>query len=155
MWPIPPMRIITASRYFNAPLGPIAALRISGRYEHQAGFIDQYGIMARQGNLFTGVPVLANPGDVAGSPAVYYSKKDVNYDDISSDRASFLLQPSDALRVQLDWNGSYSRVSAARRTIQASPAGLRPGTRASHFLRRAMIRFPSRRWRRTSVILIC
>lgn len=91
----------------NAPLGPIAALRLSGRYEHQAGFIDQYGIMARQGNLLTGVPVLANPADVADSPAVYYSKKDVNYDDISSDRVSFLLQPSEALRIELDYNGSY------------------------------------------------
>jgi iron complex outermembrane recepter protein len=91
----------------NAPLGPIAALRLSGRYEHQGGFIDQFGIMERQGNLLTGVPVLANPGDVAGSPAVYYSKKNVNYDDISSGRASLLLVPSEALRIQLDWNGSY------------------------------------------------
>ena len=29
-------------------------------------------------------------------------KEDVNYDDISSDRVSLLLQPSDALRIQLD-----------------------------------------------------
>ncbi len=91
----------------NAPLGPIAALRLSGRYEHQAGFIDQFGIMERQGNLLTGVPVLADPGDVANSPAVYYSKKDVNYDDVSSGRVSLLLVPSEALHIQLDWNGSY------------------------------------------------
>jgi iron complex outermembrane receptor protein len=95
------------SAILNAPLGPIAALRLTGRYEHQAGFIDQFGIMEKQGNLITGVPVLADPGNVANSPAVYYSKKDVNYDDISSGRASFLLVPSDALRIQLDWNGSY------------------------------------------------
>ncbi len=91
----------------NAPLGPIAALRLSGRYEHQGGFIDQSGIMERQGNLVTGVPVLADPSDVADSPAVYYSKKDVNYDDISAGRASLLLVPSEPLRIELDWNGSY------------------------------------------------
>ena len=96
-----------ASAILNAPLGPIAALRLTGRYEHQAGFIDQSSIMEKQGNLVTGVPVLADPGNVANSPAVYYSKKDVNYDDISSGRASFLLEPSEALRIQLDWNGSY------------------------------------------------
>jgi len=95
------------SALLNAPLGPIAALRLSGRYEHQAGFIDQFGIMERQGNVLTGVPVLAEPGNVATSPAVYYSKKDVNYDDISSGRASLLIEPSEALRIQLDWNGSY------------------------------------------------
>lgn len=92
----------------NAPLGPIAALRLVGRYEHQAGFIDQSGIMARQtNNMITGIPVLADPSDVANSPAVYYSKKDVNYDDISAGRASFLLQPSDALRFELVYNSSY------------------------------------------------
>jgi iron complex outermembrane receptor protein len=97
----------SAFAVLNAPLGPIAALRLSGRYERQAGFIDQSGIVARQGDLVTGVPVLANPGDVANSPAVYYSKKDVNYADISSGRASFLLQPSEALRFELVYNGSY------------------------------------------------
>ena len=91
----------------NAPLGPIAALRLSGRYEHQAGFIDQYGIVARQGDYVTGVPVLANPANVADSPAVYYSKNDANYSDISSGRASLLLQPSEALRIQLDWNNCW------------------------------------------------
>jgi iron complex outermembrane receptor protein len=93
----------------NVPLGPIAALRVWGRYEHQPGFIDQFGIMARQGDLITGVPVLANPGDVANSQAVYYSKRGANFDDISSGRASVLLQPSEALRVEFAWNGSYVR----------------------------------------------
>ena len=95
------------SLLLNAPLGPIAALRISGRYEHQPGFIDQYGILVRQGNPITGVPVLANPSDVANSPGVYYNKLDANYADVSSGRVSFLLQPRDELRFELDYNGSY------------------------------------------------
>jgi iron complex outermembrane recepter protein len=91
----------------NAPLGPIAAIRMSGQYQYQPGFINQYGIMARQGNLITGVPVLADPSNVADSPAVYYNKKDANYDDVSSGRISILLQPSDTLRFELDYNVSY------------------------------------------------
>jgi iron complex outermembrane recepter protein len=97
----------SGSVLLNAPLGPIAAIRISGRYEHQPGFIDQYGILARQGNPVTGPPVLANPSDVANSAGVYYNKKDANYADVSSGRVSFLLQPSDALRIELGYNGSY------------------------------------------------
>jgi iron complex outermembrane recepter protein len=110
----------------NAPLGPIAALRLSGRYEHEAGFIDQSGIMERQGNVLTGVPVLADPGDVANSPAVYYSKNDVNYDDSSSGRASFLLVPSEALRVQLDWNGSYLQGVNSPQDNPSYPGGPAP-----------------------------
>ena len=97
----------SSSLLLNAPLGPIAAIRISGRYEHQPGFIDQYGIMARQGNPITGVPILANPSDVAGSSAFYYNKTDANYADVSSGRISLLLQPSEAFRVELGYNGSY------------------------------------------------
>jgi outer membrane receptor protein involved in Fe transport len=97
----------SGSLLLNAPLGPIAAIRISGRYEHQPGFIDQYGILARQGNPITGVPALANPSDVANSPGVYYNKMDANYADVSSGRVSLLLQPSDKLRFELDYNLSY------------------------------------------------
>jgi outer membrane receptor protein involved in Fe transport len=97
----------SGSVVLNAPLSPVAALRISGMYEHQPGFIDQFGILARQGNPVTGVPVLANPTNVANSPGVYYNKLDANYDDISAGRVSLLLQPGDALRVELAVNASY------------------------------------------------
>jgi iron complex outermembrane recepter protein len=91
----------------NMPLGAIAALRVVGSYERQAGFISQFGIMARNGDPVTGAPLLANPADVAGSPAVYYGKRDANYDAISAGRISLLIQPSDALKVELAYNGSY------------------------------------------------
>ncbi len=91
----------------NAPLGSIAALRVVGSYKHEAGFIDQFGILARQGNSVTGVPLLANPTDVANSPGVYYNKRNANYDDISAGRVTLLIQPDDALKVELAYNGSY------------------------------------------------
>lgn len=95
------------SALMNMPLGPVAALRVSARHEHQAGFIDQLGIMARDGDLVRGVPVLATPGDVANSSAVYYSKRDANSADVTSGRIGLLIQPSDALRIELTYNGSY------------------------------------------------
>lgn len=91
----------------NIPLGSIAALRMVGSYQRQAGFINQFGIMARAGNPVTGAPALANPADVAGSPAVYYSKRDVNYDAISAGRITLLIKPSDVLKVELAFNSSY------------------------------------------------
>ncbi len=97
----------SGSVLLNAPLGPIAAIRMSGRYEHQPGFVDQYGILARQGNAITGVPILADPSNVANSPGVYYSKMDANYTDVSSGRLSILVQPDDKLRFELDYNVSY------------------------------------------------
>jgi len=97
----------SASAILNMPIGSIAALRISGQYQNQPGFIDQFGILARQGNPITGVPVLANPVDVATSPGVYYNQKDVNYTDISNGRIALLLQPTTALKLELATNLSY------------------------------------------------
>ena len=91
----------------NVPLGSIAALRMIGSYKHQAGFISQFGIMARSGNPVTGVPLLANPADVANSPSVYYNKADANYDDVSAGRISLLIQPNDVFNIELAYNGSY------------------------------------------------
>ena len=47
------------------------------------------------------------PTTLQNSSSVYYSKDHANYANISSGRASILLEPSEALRIQLDWNGSY------------------------------------------------
>ena len=91
----------------NVPLGKIAALRAIGSYRRQAGFISQYGIMARNGNPVTGAPLLADPADVANSPAIYYNKPDANYDDITAGRVSLLIQPNKLLRMELAYNGSY------------------------------------------------
>ncbi len=97
----------SGSALLNAPIGSIAALRVSLRYDHEAGFIDQLGIMARQGNPVTGVPVLADPADPAGSSAVYYNKKDANYSNAWSGRASLLLEPTEELKLKFTYNGSY------------------------------------------------
>jgi outer membrane receptor protein involved in Fe transport len=89
----------------NIPLTSNFAVRIVAERQYSAGFIDQFGIMKRQnGNYVSGVPILANPADVAGSPAVYFNAKDVNFTRISSGRASFLWKPNEKAKIV----GSYS-----------------------------------------------
>jgi len=96
----------SGSFLLNAPIGSIAALRMSGKYDYEAGFIDQYGILERSGGPLTGVPVLANPGDVAGSSGIYYNEKDENYTLVKSGRASVLVEPNSGLKVVAAFNVS-------------------------------------------------
>jgi len=89
----------------NIPLGDTAALRVSGKIEHSAGFIDQFGIIETQDGAVS-APVLADPSDVAGSSAVYYNKRDVNYNKNRSVRASLLWEPGADFKIVAAYNFS-------------------------------------------------
>ena len=89
----------------NIPLGDTAALRVSGKIEHSAGFIDQFGIMEREEGV-AGAPILADPADVAGSSAVYYNKRDINYNKNRSARASLLWEPGSDFKIVAAYNFS-------------------------------------------------
>lgn len=94
----------------NIPLGETLALRIAGKHQFSAGFIDQNDIMRRTGDDYVaGLPILANPSDVANSSAVYFDKDDVNYSRTTTLRAALLWQPSDAFSVTAAYN--YSRLT--------------------------------------------
>ena len=93
------------SGLLNAPIGSIAALRTSLQYDHEPGFITQYGVEKRQGSdPVTSPPALADPGNVANSPSIYYTVKDANFTNVMSGRTSFLVQPTDELRFELAYN---------------------------------------------------
>jgi len=89
----------------NVPLGDTAALRVGGKIEHSAGFIDQFGIMELQGGAIS-TPVLANPADVAGSSGVFYDKRDINYSKNRSVRVSLLWEPGADFRIVAAYNFS-------------------------------------------------
>ena len=92
----------------NIPIGQTLAVRIAAQREYDGGFIDQYGIMRRQGdNSLSGAPVLANPADVAGSQAVYFNRKDVNTAEIASVKAALLWQPNDRFKATLGYNFAH------------------------------------------------
>ena len=100
----------TAAGTINIPLGETLALRVNGRYEYSPGFIDQKDILRRtDDNYVTGVPVLEDPADVAGSRAVYFDKDDVNFAKTTSARAALLWEPSADVSVTASYN--FSRIT--------------------------------------------
>jgi outer membrane receptor protein involved in Fe transport len=95
----------TAFFRINVPLGQTLAFRGNFKYRYDAGFIDQFGIIQREGNNYrNGVPVLANPADFVNSAAVYFNKKDVNWDDSYTGRVSLLWTPTEKFRINLSEN---------------------------------------------------
>jgi iron complex outermembrane recepter protein len=84
----------------NFPLGESIALRLNVKDQYDAGFIDQFNIMKREGdNYLNGIPLLANPGDVAGSPAIYFNKNSSNWSRSVAERATLLYKPSNEFKL--------------------------------------------------------
>lgn len=118
------------SGVLNVPLGETLALRIGGKHEYSAGFIDQNDIMKRAGdNYATGLPILADPSDVANSSAVYFDKDDVNWSRTTTLRAALLWEPSDVFNMTAAYN--YSKLegnggNADNNAYAGGPAPLDP-----------------------------
>lgn len=92
----------------NIPIGETVAIRLSAGHDHEAGFINQYGIFARAGNDPLGDPILANPASPLTSPASMYDKKDVNSSRVTNVRAAIRWKPIDQLDITLAHN--FSRI---------------------------------------------
>ena len=76
--------------FLNLPVGEALALRVSGKYDYQPGFIDAYGLVRQTGGPFS-PPVLADPSEPATSPAVYEGvHRSWNFDETFTGRASLL-----------------------------------------------------------------
>jgi iron complex outermembrane recepter protein len=96
----------TTSAMLNLPIGDTLAVRVSGNYAYQPGFIDVYGILQTAGPL--AIPVLADPTDPVNSAGVFTGKKDWNDQKTFTGRASLLWKPSDSFNAQLAY--IYSKV---------------------------------------------
>lgn len=93
----------------NIPVGQDAAIRLNARHEYAAGFIDYHDVLKREnGDYLRGVPVLANPADVAHSPGVYFDDKDGNWSKSTSARAAFLWRPTAKFNLELAYNYAYA-----------------------------------------------
>jgi outer membrane receptor protein involved in Fe transport len=62
------------SAMVNLPLGDTLALRVSGKYQYEPGFINVYGILERPGSIMSGIPTLADPSDPVNSPGILTDK---------------------------------------------------------------------------------
>jgi len=85
----------------NIPLAETLALRVSAKYGYEPGFINVYGLLKRTNNSISGIPELADPSDPIGSPGIYSSRDDWNFQKTFTGRASALWKPSDAFSVDL------------------------------------------------------
>jgi iron complex outermembrane recepter protein len=85
----------------NIPLADTVAFRASGKYSYEPGYIDVYGLLKRTNTGLAGTPVLADPGDVINSPAIYSSRNDWNFQKTFTGRLSALWKPNEAFSAQL------------------------------------------------------
>lgn len=91
-----------AAAIVNLPLGNTLALRLSAKHNREAGFTDLL-TWKRQGDQLS-PPVLATPGDVAGSSVVLEEVPDFNWTRTTSGRASLRWEPSSQFDVELALN---------------------------------------------------
>jgi outer membrane receptor protein involved in Fe transport len=97
----------TVSGVLNIPLGKTLALRVTGKYARDPGFINVYGLLNTGGPGVTNAPTLANTADPVNSPGVYYNKKDYNYQDSLTTRAALLWQPIDTFKAEFAFLHAY------------------------------------------------
>ena len=91
----------TVGGMLNVPIGDTLALRASGKFDYEPGFIDVFGIVKRSGSPMYGAPVLADPSDPVNSPAIYSGRKDWNHQNTFTGRASLLWKPNDKFDAEL------------------------------------------------------
>jgi iron complex outermembrane recepter protein len=81
------------SAMVNLPVGDTLALRLSGKYDYQPGFVNVYGILERPGSALSGTPTAADPSDPINSSGIFTGRQDWNTQRTFTGRASLLWQP--------------------------------------------------------------
>jgi len=109
----------------NLPIGDTLAVRISGKYAYDAGFINVFGIEKRSGGPESS-PVLANPGDPATSSAVFGNGiNDWNYAKTFTGRAS-LLWKIDGFSAELAYTNAHTEGRGGPQSNSYFPGGPYP-----------------------------
>lgn len=109
----------TTAATVNLPLGETLALRVSGNYDYEPGFIDAHGLVQVDE---AGTPVRANPAD-PDSSGIYYSKEDWNEQKTFTGRASLLWQPTEKFNAQLAFMYSDLDGVSGRTVTRSFPGG--------------------------------
>jgi iron complex outermembrane receptor protein len=92
----------------NVPVSDVAAFRVSGGYQHYAGFINENYIVklgppSTAINSPVGIPVSADPNNQLLWPMAFSPVKDANTANLWQARASFLYKPSGAFSMLLSY----------------------------------------------------
>jgi outer membrane receptor protein involved in Fe transport len=91
----------------NLPLADHLALRIVAGDEHDAGFIDNDDLVARQGTGMTAVPIPKIPGNLSSGPVIAPEQRNTNTTDQYFTRLALRWQPIQALDMQVDYLHQY------------------------------------------------
>ena len=113
----------TVGSTLNIPIGDTLAVRLTGKYAYEPGFIDVYGLVKRTGSPFYGAPVLADPADPVNSPAIYSGKNDWNDQNTFTGRASLLWKPMDKFSAELAFIFSNLNGNGGPETNTMYPGG--------------------------------
>jgi len=100
----------STSAMVNVPIGDTLAVRLSGKYAYEPGFINIYGLLKRTGSSQLGaIPALANPADPVNSSGIISGENDWNDQNTFTGRASLLWKPADQFTAELAF--LYSNVN--------------------------------------------
>lgn len=86
---------------FNAPVGDTLAVRVSGKYAYEPGWINVFGVERTDKPGLYGTPLLADPTDPVNSPPIYTSRNDWNWQRTFTGRASLLWKPIEGFSAEL------------------------------------------------------
>jgi len=108
----------------NIPLNETLTVRVSAKESYSAGFVDNYGVVQQPANLAP--PILATPGAVATSAAVFGANEDANYSRSTVARLAMRWRPTDQLEVTLAFNYADYRGEGGPVTNPSYPGGVDP-----------------------------
>lgn len=114
------------SGVFNVPLGSTLAVRFSGKYNYEPGFINAFGLIRQAGPIPTGAPILANPSDPVNSSALFYGVTDWNFQKTFTGRVSALWKPTENFRADLAYEYGDVRGAGGPQANPVWPGGAYP-----------------------------
>ncbi len=91
----------TVKGMVNIPLADTLALRASAKYAYEPGYVSVYGLLKRSNDGLSGIPEPADPADPTGSPGVYGSRDDWNFQKTFTGRAAALWKPLQGFSAEL------------------------------------------------------
>ena len=110
----------------NVPLADTLAFRASAKYDYQPGYINAYGLLERNNNGLSGIPLLADPADPIGSSGIYTSRDDWNFQRTLTARASLLWKPTEDISATLAFLHSNARGDGGPVVNPDYPGGISP-----------------------------
>jgi outer membrane receptor protein involved in Fe transport len=115
----------------NLPLADNLALRISGAYVDQAGYIDQVNLFELDAN---GVPVPSVAGDLASGPVIAPVKKNTNSWNQWIVRPMLRFQPTDWLDLELAYIHQRTHSNDSSASNPAYPGGVQDWNASSFYV---------------------